>query len=81
MSSDCRRVSVCYLSGISLSPELGHRMKLETGFISLLAALSRTPAGVHIGFHSLVWMIAGKSGSASHVGLISAPYECPLWPP
>lgn len=41
---------MCYPAGISLSPELGSRPRLETGFISLLADLSMTHAGLHIGF-------------------------------
>lgn len=59
MSSDCRGVSVCYPAGIRLSPELVCRLRLETGFISLLADLSMTPAGIHILFLSPVWMKAG----------------------
>lgn len=47
MSRDCRGVSVCYPAGIILSPELGCRLRLETDFISLLADLSMTAAGLH----------------------------------
>lgn len=71
-------VSQCYLPGISLSPEPGCRLRLETGFISLLADLPTTATGLHIRFLSPVWMMAGKSGSATHGILITVPYECPL---
>lgn len=80
ISSDCRRVSVRYLPGISLSPELGCRPRLETGFISLLDDLSMTAAGLHICFLSPVWMMAGNSASATSSFLIIVPYECPLQP-
>ena len=56
MSSDCRGRSVCYPTGISLSPELGFRLRLETGFIRFLADPSMTTTGIHIDFLSPVWM-------------------------
>ncbi len=74
-SSDCRGVSVCYPAGISLSPELGCRLRLETGFISLLADLSMTPAGLHIRFLSPVRMMARESVSAPHSWRIVVTYE------
>lgn len=58
MSSDCRSVSVCYPVGMSLSPELVCRRRLETGFIGLLADPSVTPAGRHIRFLSPLVMLA-----------------------
>lgn len=79
-SSDCRGVSVCYPDGISLSPELGCRLRLETGFISLLADLSMTPAGLRIRFLSPVRMMAGESVSVPHSWLIVVTCERPLQP-
>lgn len=80
MSSDCRGVSVCYPAGLSLSPELGCRLRLETGFISLLADLSMKPAGPHIRFLSPVREMARESVSAPHSWLIILSSECPLQP-
>ncbi len=77
VSSDCRGVSVCYTAGISLSPELCCRLRPETGFISLLADLSMTPAGLHIRFLSPVRTMARESVSAPHSWLIIVTDECP----
>lgn len=75
MSSDCRGVSVCYPAGISLSPEPGCRLRPETGFISLLADLSVTPAGLQIRFLSPATMTAGESVSAPWSWVMAGTYQ------